>query len=100
MPHLRTTKRQNKRADKKRPKVSSGLHKNARKGAKSISWKDGWQPIKTAPKDGSDILTWAKEGGPLVGNYMFHIEDGLPTWRDDGFHPRFWMPIPSLPRAG
>lgn len=96
MPHLRTTKRQNKGTNQKRSSISGGLHKIARKGAKSVSPKGLWLPIRTAPKDGSDILTWAKGGGPLVGSYMFNMEDGLATWRDDGFHPRFWMPIPPV----
>jgi hypothetical protein len=51
-----------------------------------------WQPIETAPKDGTDILVW--EGGS-VGTVWFSQVFG--EWL--GPYPDFthWMPLPDPP---
>lgn len=58
-----------------------------------------WQPIETAPKDGTDVLVWC--GGTMfiacmeVGRWFFDRTDysvkPLPT---------HWMPLPPAPKKG
>jgi hypothetical protein len=56
-----------------------------------------WQPIETAPKDGTRVLIYepnTEEGGSvLLGKY----EDG--QWHDLDFNrnPTHWMPLPEPP---
>lgn len=54
--------------------------------------KQGWQPIRTAPKDGTRVLLLWRNG---------HVTDGY--WdRVDGWPPNsgltHWMPFPDAPR--
>jgi len=65
---------------------------------------NGWQPIETAPKDGTEILLYASAWG---------LSDiGLCYWRDDRVmtgwtwgceqpfkFPTHWMPIPEAPKV-
>lgn len=64
-----------------------------------------WQPIETAPKDGSQILV--RSGGIVAvvswEDYAVELYDGV-GWRDDGdmgwggtvgLEPKQWMPIPA-----
>lgn len=61
-----------------------------------------WQPIETAPKDGTEILCSTKNGNMYVVSY-----DGIfaSPWRiinEFGLHahaPVHWMPLPPLPAA-
>jgi len=70
----------------------------------------GWQPIETAPKDGSTVLlaerTW---GGDLVVTPGSYHED-YHGWWEHGSHPTdyadqpidnptHWMPLPMPPRG-
>ena len=83
-----------------------------------------WQPIKTAPKDGTSVLIYVDEqhGIPLSRPYVIisfwrtHYVNGevnarrAPEWEQKdmyaGFggyegpiHPKFWMPIPQFPKS-
>lgn len=60
----------------------------------------GWQPIKTAPKDGSLFLSWspATEGlSPLFSLCSWHPDAGFCV--DEIRSPSHWMPLltPSEP---
>ena len=60
-----------------------------------------WQPIETAPRDGTMMLVWAKEWScPVL--MTREGRDGIEYWLigdtdGDGF-PTHWMPLPELPR--
>ena len=75
----------------------------------------GWQPIDSAPKDGTRILVWATTKPPHYEDQAYietilhgeHVEQVQPAcWHeDDGeweLHyigtPLFWMPLPAPPQ--
>ena len=73
-----------------------------------------WQPIETAPKDGTYFLM-GNAGGAFVGHYKSHAESGYrfdSPWRCvmlNCWHmseetryagPTHWMPLPPPPEAG
>jgi len=63
-----------------------------------------WQPIETAPKDGTPILVGpTKRMGICVASYD-KDDDGLHRWLVDSLHgqsniytPTHWMPLPEPP---
>jgi hypothetical protein len=63
----------------------------------------GWQPIETAPKDGSEILAlWKRSQIQSNGYGVVWFEDG--SWREFDYEclvsdPTHWMPLPSVPAA-
>src|SRR5690606_32287996 len=74
---------------------------------------DCWQPIETAPKDGTYILLSNNEcGGSWVGHFKEHAQSGfrfenpwhsqmLNHWhlpnKDKAGLPTHWMPMPAAP---
>jgi hypothetical protein len=52
-----------------------------------------WQPIETAPRDGTPILTWGPEFMCPCDNYW--LSGG---WYEYG-EPTHWMPMPEAPIA-
>lgn len=59
-----------------------------------------WQPIETAPKDGTEILTCDNGCGYSV-RYWGEGEDEGMAWlpRIRGVFPTHWMPLPEAPTA-
>ena len=69
-----------------------------------------WQPIETAPKDGTVILLFV---APWVVAGYFDLDEDVYPWvwmdldasgslngsRDDGTRPAHWMPLPEPPEA-
>ncbi len=64
-----------------------------------------WQPIETAPKDGSVILLWGRywsdsQGwfpAPLQGQWNRDRWEAV--WRYSfGVRPTHWMPLPEPPK--
>ena len=61
---------------------------------------DKWQPIETAPKDGSLFLAYRKHTTrPLITRWDVSYGE----WEDDnsGFHVYYlthWMPLPAPPK--
>lgn len=67
-----------------------------------------WQPIETAPRDGTKILIWSTPGG---GYFIVipHVEYDEPredfterwTWKESagmyGIRATHWMPLPDPP---
>ena len=52
-----------------------------------------WKPIETAPKDGTQILTFAVQSlEPMLVSSWYRG-----TWRDDGFDPSHWVTLPDIP---
>lgn len=71
-----------------------------------------WQPIETAPKDGTDILLYFGAWGWIRGNWDSQLHHGKPKpyWTNDRLRylgvtetranqPTHWMPIPPAPNG-
>lgn len=66
-----------------------------------------WQPIETAPKDGTKVDLWDRAGFRWANCHWgcHYFENGRPvgpaTWgrgSPDGPQPTHWMPIPEAPK--
>lgn len=77
---------------------------NAALSASPVDRIDGWEPIETAPKDGSKILLWPTDGShhnhcePQT-TIAYWISDGRGYWRGWNMcrRPTHWMPLPAAP---
>lgn len=72
--------------------------------------KAGWQPIETAPLDGTELLLWVPDDSCCLGTYVdFETLGGAPNgyhsgWYDNmtghvELHPTHWMARPLAPSA-
>jgi hypothetical protein len=64
---------------------------------------DGWQPIETAPKDGTDVLVWA-DGGQYVAAWCqyftaFKIAPTAEYDNDPYVSATHWRPLPPSPEG-
>lgn len=66
----------------------------------ALSAPPGWQPIETAPKDGTPVLVW-KSGWDPYHNDMDVFRYINRHWRSDDLVmlPTHWMPLPNPPAA-
>lgn len=62
-----------------------------------------WQPIETAPKNGSRVLLWNPEwSGPCTAQFYGDAAGG---WKLDkrmppfAYQPTHWMPLPAPPNV-
>lgn len=64
-----------------------------------------WQPIKTAPKDGTAILGWSEEMEEVMS--IVWVDDRGGSWRISSCssmelgswgQPTHWMPLPAPPK--
>ena len=70
---------------------------------------ESWQPMDTAPKDGSNFLVWWQRdggvaGGVIVATYVnfSNIEAGFVSKEVPVISPslfRYWQPLPNRPTA-
>lgn len=59
---------------------------------------DEWQPIETAPKDGTSLLlSNDPDEDPWVGHYCIDANRYLCYGRDPFVAPTHWRPLPSPP---
>lgn len=61
-----------------------------------------WQPIETAPKDGTEVIVFTPHDGVISSSYKHGcwqkicIVNGRGVGRND---PTHWMPLPVAPEA-
>ena len=58
-----------------------------------------WQPIETAPKDGTDILIWDNDFGCMVVNWSYRRWWASHDSEDNYWpEPTHWMHLPPPPK--
>lgn len=58
-----------------------------------------WQPIETAPKDGTEIIVLSGAKGVSLG-WFFRESSRTQTWlnqRGRRINPAYWTPLPPTP---
>lgn len=62
----------------------------------------GWQPIETAPKDGTEIDVWCVDHR-VANAWWCNADNKWRTYGDDRItwthQPTHWMPLPEAPNA-
>lgn len=76
----------------------------------SLRGQSEWQPIETAPKDGTDVLLWGRCCGEIHGEYDADCAV-VASYQCDEWHatvgdcysttvkPTRWMPLPEPPQS-
>lgn len=63
----------------------------------SVAERETWQPIETAPKDGTVFLAcWVTDGGPYFGAVQWQYDGWVENSEPVGL-PTHWMPLPAPP---
>lgn len=60
-----------------------------------------WQPIETAPRDGTDVLIYTMAGSMYVAGYDDAFSNVWRIRNDEGVNSRVvthWMPLPAAPK--
>lgn len=72
-----------------------------------------WQPIETAPKDGTEFIAWCEYDGVYTASYCNITNEWVSSWRNwevmDGVRcsmyyykeltgPTHWQPLPHPPK--
>lgn len=63
----------------------------------------GWQPVETAPRDGTRVLLFGPFDGDAPALYVGWWDDDEDCWRASRFDllawldPTHWMPLPPQP---
>lgn len=60
-----------------------------------------WRPIKTAPKDGTEILIYDRRSdvfGQIQISCWWAGGWHLPAYDEDAENPIYWMPLPEPPK--
>jgi hypothetical protein len=63
---------------------------------RETNWPD-WQPIETAPKDGTAVLVGRAGRYPRVTPSIWSEE--MCKWLNMGDQPTHWLPLPPPPQA-
>lgn len=72
-----------------------------------------WQPIETAPRDGTEIDLWTRDEDGFPGRIpdgAWRTRDGLTGWyarsergwmriEEFAYEPTHWMPLPAPPEV-
>ena len=60
-----------------------------------------WQPIETAPKDGTRILLWDTDEVVIAEGWQIAVVNMLSGLKhyEAAFNPTHWMPLPEPPRG-
>ena len=60
-----------------------------------------WQPIKTAPKDGTWILAWSDGDYDVVQwiDDSFAVDGYFSPAAGGSIDPEYWMPLPNPPKT-
>jgi hypothetical protein len=57
-----------------------------------------WQPIETAPKDGTRILVWCEDEGIVAVEWTIFGWEPQPTnYYTENVCPLWWQPLPEPP---
>lgn len=77
------------------PRNASGDYRSKIELASSKPAEGTWQPIATAPRDGTQLWGWDEERG---SNPMIWIgAEWVITYDDATIRPTHWMPLPAPP---
>jgi hypothetical protein len=58
-----------------------------------------WQPIETAPRDGTEVLVFTREIGQMVVFFDAGLWREKANWLGLKNPPTYWMPLPKPPEG-